>query len=389
MLADRTTIFTESVIREMTRLAMQHGAINLAQGYPDFPAPEAIKEAAIAAIRADHNQYAITWGAKSLRDAVSAKTFRHYGYEPDPEREITVACGATESMMAALLAVVNPGDEVIVFEPFYENYVPDAAISGARLVFVPLEEPDFHFDADRLRAAFSPRTKAIIVNTPNNPTGKVFTREELALIGDLCAEFDALIITDEIYEHILYDEHVHVSPATLPGLRDRTISISGLSKTFSVTGWRLGYIIAPPHLTNAIRKVHDFLTVGAPAPLQEAAAVALGFPEQFYTDLAEMYARKRDVLLTALEQAGFPVFRPQGAYYIMVDITPFGATDDTEFARMLTADIGVAPVPGSSFYHNQALGRTKVRFTFSKKEETLREAAERLLKLRVERGAQV
>jgi aminotransferase len=367
----------------MTRLAMQHGAINLAQGYPDFAAPAAIKEAAIAAIRADHNQYAITWGAKSLRDAVSKKTLRYYGYAPDPETEITVACGATESMMAAMLAVVNPGDEVIVFEPFYENYVPDAAMSGAKLVFVPLEEPDFHFDEEKLRAAFSPQTKAIIVNTPNNPTGKVFTREELKLIGDLCQEYDALIITDEIYEHIIYDGAEHVAPATLPGLRDRTITISGLSKTFSVTGWRLGYIIAPPDLTGAIRKVHDFLTVGAPAPLQEAAAVALGFPDSFYTELAQMYAAKREVLLSALVEVGFPVFRPRGAYYIMADITPFGATDDVEFSRYLTAEVGVAPVPGSSFYNNQALGRTKIRFTFSKKEETLRAAAERLMKLRV------
>ncbi len=383
VLADRTRIFTESVIREMTRLAMQHGAINLAQGFPDFAAPDAIKEAAIAAIRADHNQYAITWGAKSLRDAVSAKTLHWYGYAPDPEREITVACGATESMMAAMLAVVNPGDEVIVFEPFYENYVPDAAISGARLVFVPLEEPDFRYDPEKLRAAFSPRTKAIVINTPNNPSGKVFTREELEEIGGLCQEFDALIITDEIYEHIVYDGNAHVSPATLPGLRDRTITISGLSKTFSVTGWRLGYIIAPPDLTNAIRKVHDFLTVGAPAPLQEAAAVALGFPDSFYAEVGAMYAARRDVLLTALQEAGFPVFQPQGAYYIMADIRPFGATDDTEFSRFLTAEIGVAPVPGSSFYDNQALGRTKIRFTFSKQEETLREAAARLLKLRV------
>jgi aminotransferase len=367
----------------MTRLAMLHGAINLAQGYPDFPAPDEVKEAAVAAIRADHNQYAITWGAKSLRDAIAAKTLRFYGYEPDPEREITVACGATESMMAAMLAVVNPGDEVIVFEPFYENYGPDAAISGAKLVFVPLEEPDFHFDEEKLRAAFTPRTKAIVVNTPNNPSGKVFTRAELELIGRLCEEFDALIITDEIYEHIIYDGHVHVSPATLPGLRERTISISGLSKTFSVTGWRLGYIIAPPELTNAIRKVHDFLTVGAPAPLQEAAAVALAFPDSFYEDVARSYAARREVLLTALGEAGFPVFRPQGAYYIMADIRPFGADDDSEFARFLTAEVGVAPVPGSSFYHDQALGRTKIRFTFSKREETLRAAAERLLTLRV------
>ena len=382
MLAERTRIFTESVIREMTRLAMQHGAINLAQGYPDFPAPDEIKAAAIAAIQADHNQYAITWGAKNLRDAISEKTQRFYGYTPDPERELTVTCGATEAMMATQLAVINPGDEVIVFEPFYENYVPDAAMSGAKLVFVPLEEPDFHFDFERLRAAFSPKTKAIIINTPNNPTGKVFNRAELEYIGGLCQAFDALIITDEIYEHILYDEQMHVSPATLPGLRDRTITISGISKTFSVTGWRIGYITAPPEITNAIRKVHDFLTVGAPAPLQEAAAIALRFPDHFYAGLGEMYKAKREVLLGALQEAGFPVFRPQGAYYIMADIRPFTTDDDVEFSRFLTKTIGVAPVPGSSFYNNQDLGRTKIRFTFSKKEETLREAAVRLKQLR-------
>ena len=382
-LAERTAIFTESVIRDMTRLAVQHGAINLAQGFPDFPAPEAIKEAAVAAIRADQNQYAITWGTKRLRDAISEKTARWYGYEPDPEREITVACGATECMMAALLATVNPGDEVIVFEPFYENYGPDAALSGARLVFVPLEEPDFRFDPDRLRAAFSSRTTAIIVNTPHNPTGKVFTREEIEYIGALCEEFDAYLITDEIYEHIRYDELPHIPPATLPGLRERTISISGLSKTFSVTGWRLGYLIAPPDLTGAIRKVHDFLTVGAPAPLQEAGAVALGFPLEFYDELAAGYAARREVLLAGLHAAGFPVFRPGGAYYIMTDIRPFTDDDDTTFARYLTAEVGVAPVPGSSFYANAELGRTKIRFTFCKQEATLREAANRLAALRV------
>jgi L-glutamine---4-(methylsulfanyl)-2-oxobutanoate aminotransferase len=383
MLSDRTQLFTESVIREMTRLAMMHGAINLAQGFPDFPAPDAVKEAAVEAIRADHNQYAITWGAKSLRDAVSAKTLRFYGYEPDPEREITVSCGATEAMMAALLATVNPGDEVIVFEPYYENYVPDAAISGATLVFVPLAEPGFHVDPERLRAAFSPKTKAVIVNTPNNPSGRVFTPAEMESIAALCREFGALCITDEIYEHIIYDEGTHVAMATLPGMRERTITISGLSKTFSVTGWRIGYLIAPPALTDGIRKVHDFLTVGAPAPLQEAGAAALALPDSFYDELRDLYAGKREILLKALEEAGFGVVRPQGAYYIMADIRPFGWDDDAAFARYLTSEIGVAPVPGSSFYHDEALGRTKVRFTFSKSEETLRLAAERLLALRV------
>jgi aspartate/methionine/tyrosine aminotransferase len=383
MLADRTALFTESVIREMTRLALIHGAINLAQGFPDFPAPEAVKEAAVAAIRADHNQYAITWGAKRLRDAVSAKTLRFYGYEPDPEREITVSCGATEAMMAALLATVNPGDEVIVFEPFYENYVPDAAISGATLVFVPLEEPGFTFDRDRLRAAFSPRTKAIVVNTPNNPSGRVFTLAEMEAIASLCREFNTLCITDEIYEHILYDEHSHIAMAQLPGMRERTITISGLSKTFSVTGWRIGHLIAPPEITDGIRKVHDFLTVGAPAPLQEAAATALDFDDTYYDALRTLYAGKREILLQALVDAGFGVVRPEGAYYIMADIRPFGATDDVEFSRFLTSEIGVAPVPGSSFYNNQELGRTKVRFTFSKSEETLHLAAQRLSALRV------
>jgi aminotransferase len=383
VLADRTQLFTESVIREMTRLALVHGAINLAQGFPDFPAPDAVKEAAIEAIRADHNQYAITWGAKRLRDAVAAKTLRFYGYEPDPEREITVSCGATEAMMAALLATINPGDEVIVFEPFYENYVPDAAISGAQLVYVPLEEPNFAVDPDRLRAAFSPRTKAIIVNTPNNPSGRVFTLAEMEAVAALCREFDALCITDEIYEHILYDEHTHISMAALPGMRERTITISGMSKTFSVTGWRIGYLIAPPELTDGIRKVHDFLTVGAPAPLQEAASVALSFDDTFYEGLRGMYVAKREILLRALTDVGFDVVRPEGAYYIMADIRPFGATDDVEFSRFLTSEIGVAPVPGSSFYHNQELGRTKIRFTFSKNEETLNLAAERLSALRV------
>jgi aspartate/methionine/tyrosine aminotransferase len=383
VLADRTQLFTESVIREMTRLALIHGAINLAQGFPDFPAPDAVKEAAVEAIRADHNQYAITWGAKRLRDAIAAKTHRFYGYDPDPEREITVSCGATEAMMAALLATVNPGDEVIVFEPYYENYVPDAAISGATLVYVPLEEPSFTFDPERLRAAFGPRTKAIIVNTPNNPSGRVFSQAEMETIAGLCQEFGALCITDEIYEHILYDEHLHINMASLPGMRERTITISGMSKTFSVTGWRIGYLIAPAAITDGIRKVHDFLTVGAPAPLQEASAVALSLDDSFYEGLRSMYAAKREILLGALTEAGFGVVRPEGAYYIMADIRPFGAEDDVEFSRFLTSEIGVAPVPGSSFYHNQELGRTKIRFTFSKSEETLRLAAERLSALRV------
>lgn len=385
MLSDRIAIFTESVIREMTRLALEHDAINLAQGFPDFSAPEAIKEAAVEAVRADYNQYAITWGAKPLREAVARKARRFNGIEAEPERMITVTCGATEAMMSAMLAVVNPGDEVIVFEPFYENYVPDAAICGAKLVFVPLEGARFAFDPDRLRAAFSPRTKAVIINTPNNPSGRVLTLEELSEIAVLCQEHNALAITDEIYEHIIYDGHRHISIATLPGMAERTITISGLSKTYSVTGWRVGYIIAPPELTDGVRKVHDFLTVGAPAPLQEAAAVALAFPDAYYEQLAGDYARKRDILYDALVAAGFRCERPQGAYYIMADITPFGADNDVEFSRFLTREIGVAPVPGSSFYADQDLGRTRVRFTFSKRDETLHAAAARLEALSVRR----
>ncbi len=378
--ASRTSVFTESVIREMTRLAFLHGAMNLAQGYPDFPAPEFIKKAAVDAINADINQYAITWGSLRLRQAIAAKTKRFYGLDLDPDREITVTCGATEAMMAVLLAVVEPGDEVIVFEPFYENYVPDAAMSGATLRFVTLHGPHFTFDSAELRAAFNAKTRAIIVNTPNNPCGKVFTRAELTEIGALCTEFDTLCITDEIYEHILYDDHVHVSMATLPGMYGRTVTISGLSKTFSVTGWRLGYVLAPPELSNAIRKVHDFLTVGAPAPLQEASAVAMEQADDYYPELRGMYAKKREQLLLPLREAGFVAHRPEGAYYIMADFTGIlFAGDDTAFARHLIEKVGVAAVPGSSFYRSKEAGGHFVRFTFSKSEETLAEAARRLL----------
>lgn len=376
--ARRTAVFNESVIREMTRLAMVHGAMNLAQGYPDFAAPEFIKQAAIDAINADINQYAITWGSPRLRQAISAKMNRHYGMDLDPDREITVTCGATEAMMCAMLAVVEEGDEVIVFEPFYENYVPDAAMSGARLVFVTLQGENFDFDPAELRAAFSERTRAIIVNTPNNPSGKVFTRQELQQIADLCQEFDTLCITDEIYEHILYDHHQHIPMATLPGMYDRTITISGLSKTFSVTGWRLGYLMAPPHLSDALRKVHDFLTVGAPAPLQEAAAVAMERADAYYPELRDMYTSKRQILLTALRESGFTCHQPQGAYYIMADFSGLGFEgNDTAFAHHLIEKVGVAPVPGSSFYRGEA-GNQMVRFTFSKSEATLHEAARRL-----------
>ena len=370
--------FTESVIRDMTRQARQHGAVNLAQGFPDFPAPEAVKAAAAAAIAADANQYAITWGAKSLRDAIAAKLHRDRGVDIDPESEITVTCGATEAMIATMLALVDPGDEVIVFEPFYENYGPDAVLSGAVPRFVPLQPPDWHFDAGELAAAFGPRTRAIVVNTPNNPTGKVFTRAEMETIAALCRRWDVIAITDEIYEHMLYDGAEHIAMATLDGMRERTVTINGLSKTYSVTGWRVGWAIAAPDLTDAIRKVHDFLTVGAPAPLQEAGAVALALPDSYYTELASAYRRRRDFLHSALVTAGFDCFMPRGAYYIMTDIRAFGFADDVAFSQWLVREIGVAPVPGSSFYSQPARGAQQVRFCFPKRDATLADAARRL-----------
>jgi L-glutamine---4-(methylsulfanyl)-2-oxobutanoate aminotransferase len=374
--------FTESVIREMTRLALQYGAVNLAQGFPDFPAPAEIKQAAQEAIAANTNQYAITWGAKSLRDAIAQKFERTQGLAIDPEREITVCCGSTEAMMASLLAVINTGDEVVVFEPFYENYGPDAILSDAVPRFVKLRPPDWTFDPKELAAAFGPATKAIILNTPNNPTGKVFERAELEFIRDLCLQWNALAITDEIYEHMLYDGAEHMSIATLEGMRDRAITINSLSKTYSVTGWRVGWTIASAEVTSSIRKVHDFLTVGAAAPLQEAGAVALRLPATYYETLAREYLARRDRMLGILSEAGFRCFKPRGAYYIMTDIGAFGFPDDVAFARYFVKDIGVAAVPGSSFYQNAADGRSHIRFTFCKREETLRAAAERLAKLK-------
>jgi aminotransferase len=378
IVSNKALSFTESVIREMTRLAQLHGAVNLAQGMPDFPAPAEIKEAACRAILADVNQYAITWGARSFRNAIAAKTRAHLGLEVDPEREITVTCGSTEAMIAALMAVINPGDEVVIFEPFYENYGPDTILSGATPRYVELRPPDWSFDPDELAAAFNPGTKAIIINTPNNPTGKVFSREELRCIADLCIEWDVLAITDEIYEHILYDGFTHTAIATLDGMRERTITINGLSKTYSVTGWRVGYAIAPAHLTASIRKVHDFLTVGAAAPLQEAGTVALALPASYYTELARAYQARRDLLLEGLRGAGFRCSVPGGAYYIMADITPLGQTRDVEFTRYLVEKVGVAVVPGSSFFHEPSSGAHYIRFCFCKRDETLRAASERL-----------
>jgi aminotransferase len=375
----RTEHIVESVIREMTRIALRSGAVNLAQGFPDFPAPDALKTAAIDAILGDVNQYAITWGAKPFREALAAKYQRHYDLVLDPEREITVVCGSTEGMIAGLLAVTNPGDEVIIFEPYYENYGPDTFLSGASRRFVSLRPPHWDFDPEELRRAFSPRTKAIIINTPNNPTGKVFNRHELQLIAELCQEHNALAITDEIYEHILYDEAVHVPMMQIPGMRDRTVLINSMSKTYSVTGWRVGWVLASPDLTDTIRKVHDFLTVGAPAPLQQAGVIALGLPDHYYTQLAAFYRTKRDLMLSILEEAGFRCFRPQGAYYIMADIGGFGYGNDVQFMKALVEGAGVAGVPGSSFFAEPENGSQLVRFCFCKKEETLRQAQARLL----------
>ena len=377
--------FTESVIREMTREALKHGAVNLSQGFPDFPAPEDLKRAAAAAINDDVNQYAVTWGAKDFREAISDKTRWFLGLEYDPEREITVTCGSTEGMIAAMMATVDPGEEVVVFEPFYENYAPDAILSGATPRYVSLRAPDWTFDPEELRAAFNPRTKAVILCNPNNPTGKVFTREEMEFIASLCREFDALCFTDEIYEHIVYpreDREVeHISMAQLEGMKERTLVVNSMSKTYSVTGWRVGYVLAPPDITGAVRKVHDFLTVGAAAPLQRAGAYALRMPPEYYEDLQREYLRRRDLLLPVLEDVGFKVFRPDGAYYVMTDISAFGFSDDVEFTRHLIQQIGVACVPGSSFYSRPELGARQVRFCFCKRDETLEAAADRLRKL--------
>lgn len=386
-LSEKAARFTESVIREMTRLALAHNAVNLSQGFPDFGAPEEIKAAAREAISRDINQYAITWGAKPLRNAIAEKFARQTGIEIDPEREITVCCGSTEAMMSAMMAIINPGDEVVVFEPFYENYGPDAILSGASPKFVRLRSPnaddaDWTFDADELARAFTSKTKAIILNTPNNPTGKVFERRELEAIRELCVRHNAFLITDEIYEHMLYESARHICAASLEGMRERTITINALSKTYSVTGWRVGWAIAPPEVTSAIRKVHDFLTVGAAAPLQEAGALALRMPDSYYAQLASEYLQRRNRLLGILSGAGFQCFKPRGAYYIMTDISNFGFANDVEFARYLVKEIGVAAVPGSSFYNNSADGAQQLRFTFCKKESTFAEAEKRLAKLR-------
>lgn len=381
--ARRTHRFTESVIRGMTRLARDHDAINLAQGFPNFPTPDVLKEAATRAVHDDINQYAITWGAQRLRDAIAARYADWYGMAVNPNAHLTVTCGATEAMAATLLAIVDPGDEVVVMEPFYENYGPDAILCEASPVYVPLR-PGEPLDLDRLAAACSRRTRAIVVNTPNNPAGRVLTRAELEGIAELCQRYGAWAVTDEIYEHIRYDAE-HIPIATLPGMAERTITISGASKTFSVTGWRIGWIVAPQGVSDAIRKVHDFLTVGAPAPLQEGVAAALEtLPAAYYTGLAAEYRRRRDLLLGALDRAGFRSIAPEGAYYILSDFSGLSDRSDTEFSHWLTREVGVAPVPGSSFFSEPGLGRHLVRFAFCKTDDLLQAAAERLTRLKVE-----
>ena len=379
--ARRTHSFTESVIREMTRIANQHEAVNLAQGFPDFPMPEPMKDAACAAIHGNINQDAITWGSSARRIAIAAKYRRFYGMQVDHDREVTVTCGATEAMAAVFLALIDPGDEVIVMEPYYENYGPDAILAGAIPTFVPLERPHWTLDPDRLAKAFTKRTKAIILNTPHNPTGRVFTRAEMTMIAELCIKHDVWVITDEIYEHIRYAGDHHVM-ATWPGMRERTITISGLSKTFCCTGWRLGYTVAPEAQTAAIRKVHDFLTVGAPAPLQAAGAVGMHFDADYYNHMALDYRARRSLLCDSLTDAGFTFTLPEGAYYVLADFSGLSDMDDVTFAKWMIEEIGVATVPGSSFYSDKALGRSLVRFAFCKKYETLKRAAERLATVR-------
>ena len=381
--AKRVSSFADSVFGEMTRLAKLHNAVNLSQGFPDFEAPQAIKDAACAAIQAGQNQYAPPYGTKALRDAIAADFTRRYGVDLVADEQVTVCCGSTEAMMASMLSCIDPGDEVIVFEPFYENYGPDAVLAGAEPKYVRLREPEWAFDPDELAAAFNNRTRAIVINSPNNPTGKVFTREELQLIAELCQKWDVLAISDEIYERIVYRGHAHVPMASLDGMADRTITTGGLSKTYSVTGWRIGWAISPPALTGGIRKLHDFLTVAAPTPFHDAGVAALSMPDAFYTDLANDYEAKRDLMLDILGRHGFAAYQPGGAYYVMADVSRFGFATDSEFAQYLVKEIGVATVPGSSFYIDPAAAPQTVRFCFSKRDETLHEADRRLARLSV------
>ncbi len=373
----------------MTQLCLKHNAINLSQGTPAYQPPDDVKQAAITAIQEGYNQYSITWGAPDFREAIAHKMKTFNGIETDAAKNVTVTCGSTEGMLSALLAIINPGDEVIIFEPFYENYGPDTIISGAKPVYVALQETEtedggmlFTYDKNELKNAFSSNTKAIIINTPNNPLGKVFTLAELQEIAELCCEHDCIAITDEIYEHMIYDGKPHISIGSLPQMKDKTITVSGLSKTYSMTGWRLGYVIAPDILSNAIRKMHDFLTVGAPHPLQRAGIAALNLPSSYYTELVEKYDRNRKRLVKILTDAGFRCHPPEAAYYIMTDISDFGFPDDTAFAHWLVEEIGVGGVPGSSFYSRSHLGKTKFRFMFSMSDDILDEAGNRLMKIK-------
>lgn len=381
--AKRVSSFADSVFGEMTRLARLHNAVNLSQGFPDFEAPQAIKDAACKAIQAEQNQYAPPYGTTAFRDAIAQDYSRRYGMAINPDEQVTVCCGSTEAMMAAMLACVDPGDEVIVFEPFYENYGPDAILAGAEPKYVRLREPDWNFDPDELQRAFTNRTRAIVINSPNNPTGKVYTRDELATIAELCQKWDVLAISDEIYERIVYTGHAHVPMASIPGMADRTITTNGLSKTYSVTGWRIGWAISPPALTGGIRKMHDFLTVAAPTPFHDAGVAAMSLPDAFYAKLAADYEQKRGLMLDILGRHGFTAFQPGGAYYVMADVSRFGFTSDSEFAQYLVKEIGVATVPGSSFYIDPAAAPQSVRFCFSKRDETLFEADKRLARLSV------
>lgn len=383
--SQRTSTFNESVIRRMTRVANRHGAINLSQGFPDFDPPETLLKAAERTAREGPHQYAVTWGAQDFRNALARKQSRFMGLPLDPDENFVVTCGSTEAMMVGMLTACNPSEKVIVFSPFYENYSADAILSGAQPIYVPLHPPEFNFDPVELRRAFEQRTKALVLCNPANPSGKVFTRQELLHIASLAEEFDVFVLTDEVYEHIVYEPHRHTYFAALPGMFERTISCSSLSKTYSITGWRLGYVIAPGAIVNEARKVHDFLTVGAAAPLQAAAVTALELPDSYYSDLRAAYTEKRDLFLGYLDAAGLTYSRPQGAYYVMVDISEFGWKDDVEFCEWLAREIGVAAVPGSSFFHEPV--RHLIRFHFAKRSETLAAAGERLLRLRErERG---
>jgi aspartate/methionine/tyrosine aminotransferase len=381
--ARRVSSFADSVFGEMTRLAKLHNAVNLSQGFPDFEAPQAIKDAACAAIQGEQNQYAPPYGTKAFRDAIAADFSLRYGVELVADEQVTVCCGSTEAMMASMLSCIDPGDEVIVFEPFYENYGPDAILAGAEPKYIRMREPEWRFDPDELTAAFSNRTRAIIINSPNNPTGKVFTRDELQVIADLCQRWDVLAISDEIYERIVFGGNVHVPMASIPGMANRTITTGGLSKTYSVTGWRIGWAISPPALTAGIRKLHDFLTVAAPTPFHDAGVAALSLPEAFYSQLARDYETKRDLMMEILGRHGFPAYQPGGAYYVMADVSRFGFASDSEFAQYLVKEIGVATVPGSSFYIDPSAAPQTVRFCFSKRDETLHEADRRLARLAV------